>query len=1212
MPKFGGTCLYKEARLNLEPAFPGSTVSFTLPASTTSTFGPRTRPNRTIVKEGDTDQDEDAFAKRHLASDGSIFFRRHHGYPRSFLWRILDSRKTLEIQASDIEQDPVSDCEANLTLQLHFTSPIRPFCVAFAEPQDRNALTVFVITTANELYTITLHREFFMKLRASDQDVEDWCKRSTPGLFNARVAYRLVAVSANELLISLDDGGILRLTRHGSEDDLWTEAVYQQNNWSVRNLLSWKGRHMVRFDNVDLDASAAAAMVLSPDDQHIFSVCLDHKLRAWNVSSGKLGMQLDLLGEIERLDERTTPYFIGPSQPNLMAVVDIPGPSTGALYYVVTYSPKQHQFKFWGIRDADEDDSIAGWFDTHSDVPFIPPVDDLMDATVWTLEEFHVIPGPAGWRGAELWIRARSGPSSKIYSLTFSLLDEPGELAHAWKNNWTTVNPGPLTVDCLKKNPTNPSEQDLDSLELYEWSFSEQWLDFLFYPGRFTIPTLESALLIFRKAQDRGRSARPPPRGSLKERICNTIAASVPRGPGGTINDGKYEEAVAAQWQSFYGLVKDLHKRRGETLSLVYDHELGMPWLVLSDYLSVIRRCSDPETIFLNKEILLTSKRASGPLRNALSTPDSWNVLRLLNAAASFRRNLPSSFQRQFKRQVETDLLHNRATSIIERLEVMEQDSALLEYVTDEDLAGFVDQLGMEVKDLTTETFIRAIQILGQEDQGRAMRKQITRFGINALVSVSQETLLTNQDVLLDLLALTLFMHFEPDISEEFDSAEVFVELVNQLKDYVLLNWMATTTWAHQTPNGPSTTALMKSLDETHKTSSKFPFTQTVLEGILGHRSFECSFPQGLKAEVFTYWSGVWMTLLFQDQAFDVAVEDIMAKLLFQKEFELAVDFSKFLADSNWATYLKGRMHAALGENTLASVCFQKAAYHLALGMFSVDDADTAALISGDEHNSFSSGLANYYHHILGLFEKVKAYPFVADFAKLGLRSLKGGEQEELKTELLSRLFTASIQTSRFDEAYSTLTRYSDLALKHSALQTFITSMIQQSQTATLLKFPFVGLTYEVDATLSSLCHKTLNLASGPPYHHILYSFRLSHNNFRGAASILHERLQRLRTTSSKIHDPADTSLTQCYLMIINTLSSVSKEEAYILAEQRIDDGVVPRLGIGITKKKKMLKRQIVTLETLRKEYQAELDRIAAIETGQFPFVGAVDDMDVL
>lgn len=97
--------------------------------------------------------------------------------------------------------------------------------------------------------------------------------------------------------------------------------------------------------------------------------------------------------------------------------------------------------------------------------------------------------------------------------------------------------------------------------------------------------------------------------------------------------------------------------------------------------------------------------------------------------------------------------------------------------------------------------------------------------------------------------------------------------------------------------------------------------------------------------------------------------------------------------------------------------------------MFNIEDADSASLVSEAERNSFSEGLARYYGHVISLFEKVKAYSYITDFARLGLRSLKGREDEELRTDLLQRLFTASIQTSRFQEAYSAMIRHSDPAL---------------------------------------------------------------------------------------------------------------------------------------------------------------------------------------
>jgi hypothetical protein len=1045
-----GACLYREARLNIEPAFPGSTIAFTLPASSLTTFGARTTAKRSVVPEKYVDQDEDAFTRRHLATESSLYFRQRHAYPRSFLWRVLDNRKVLEIQSVDLDHDASDRFEANLTLVFRFPSPIRPFCVAFSEPTDRDALTIFAITTANDLYVLTVPRDFFSNPAASEQEIDTWCKRFEPTLFSGRIPYRLFAVHVAELLVALDDGAICRI--HWDKDSkLWDGSRYQHSNWSVRGLLSWKAQPTVRFDNADLAISAAAAAALSPDKKHILSVCLDHTLRMWNVASGKLGAHMDLLGQADRSLEKTgSSYSIGPSQAALMAV--IPGPPTGpssglgdALYFLLTYSPKQHQFKLWGVRDAD--DAQQGLFDVCADAELVPPIDELMNTTVWTMEEFHLIPGALGWKGTELWVRARSGPSSRVYSLKFDPSDDADTVTLAWRNDWISVDAGPLTVDGLKNNPANPGEQSLDAAE-GEIDLFQEWLDFLFYPGRFTMATLETALVVFRRGLDQTRSGKLPNRGSLKERICGTITALASAMQRGTRGIHHFEEDVATQWQAFYGLVKDLHKRRGESLSLVYDRGTNMPWLALSDHLSAIRSCSDAEISTLNIRALSSSRVLSVPLRKALNRPETRGVPRLLNAASSFRRRLPLSIQQEVQRQIEMDLLQSRSLTVVDRMELIESQSELIQHVSDDDLSQLVEELGTEVKDLSTETFLRAIQTLGYEDQGRTNAwKQITRFGLKALLQVSQETLETDHNILLDLLVLVLvmFVELEGETPEDFDASEVFMELLVQYKDCITVSWLASTVWAHPTATGPASAALNITLSEALKVSRKLPLTQTILEGIYGEKAFELPLPNEPKTNLLTYWSRGWIASVFKDGNYDSVVEDTMGKLLYQKEYDLAMDFSKFLPDGNWATYLKGRLHIALGENDVAAICFRKIAYSLgkcatmrqaeylltwiALGHFSVEDSDSAGLVSETERNSFSEGLASYYGHIIGLFEKVKAYSYVADFARLGLRSLVGQEHQELKTDLLQRLFTASILTSRFEDAYSAMTRHNDAVL---------------------------------------------------------------------------------------------------------------------------------------------------------------------------------------
>lgn len=932
MARNAGTCLYKEARLNIEPAFPGSTISITLPAKSANAIGFSTRPKRTVYDEKDTGNDDDAFTKRHLASDGSVYFRRRNTYPRSFLWRVLDERNTLEIQAVDLENDERSTHEADLTLLLHFSSPIRPFCVAFAESNDQNSITVFAITTTNELYTLAVPCAFFSKEVASDIDIEHWCKRTTPALLHANIPYRLVAVGTDQLLVSLDNGSILRLLQENKDGIPWTEATFQHSNWSLtlRGVLPWKGQQTVRFGNTDLAASTAANMSISPDGTHIISVCLDHTLRIFNLQSGKLTRQQDLLDVADGAQDRNQSHLLGPSQPKLMQIVEALGVANIS-YFVVVYSPIQHEFKFYGVRSVDFATPEA-LVDIQPDFSFVPPIDDLMNATVWTLEEFYIVPPASGWKGTQLWLRARSGPSSRVFQITLDPSDDFERLSRVWKNDWTVVDSGPLTIEGLRKEPTNPGEQEWDTSKLFELDVTERWLNFLFIPGRFTIATLETALFILQKGIEGDRSSTRP-KGFLKDRLCTTIAEAARRNASeNTTLD--YEQSIAEQWCSYYGLVKDLHKRRGEYLSLAYDPVSDQPWIVLSDYLSAVRKCSESEVI-LNNSILLTNRQLpSGPIRKVLQKPEAQSpeVRRLLNAAASFRRRLPSSFQQDLKRYLHADLLQSRSITVIDRMEQMEADCDLSSTMTDDDLASLIEDLGNDVNRLSTEVFQSALRALKFERKGGQPRStQSARYGLKALLRIASETLAFNYETLLDLLVLILFMQFEEDISEDFDASVVFFDLINEFKDWIVLDWIATTVWSHQTPTGRSSTRWMKEFDDASKTSSRFPITQTALEGMYGYGATSIPTPSSLKTEFLTYWSQGWLASIFsaQGQTFDSVVEDMMGKLLFQKEYNLAKDFSKFLPESNWASYLKGRMHIALGENQLASLCFQKPAYNL-------------------------------------------------------------------------------------------------------------------------------------------------------------------------------------------------------------------------------------------------------------------------------------------
>ena len=341
-----------------------------------------------------------------------------------------------------------------------------------------------------------------------------------------------------------------------------------------------------------------------------------------------------------------------------------------------------------------------------------------------------------------------------------------------------------------------------------------------------------------------------------------------------------------------------------------------------------------------------------------------------------------------------------------------------------------------------------------------------------------------------------------------------------------------------------------------------------------------------------------------------------------------------------WTTYLRGRLHVAAGDYQLAAIDFKDAADGLGrpekLGKM---EFDTAQLLSPEERNYFGTGVDKYYQHVASIFEKLKVYSYTADFADLALRTLDGGDDfeqsladidmrksmsdspaaariedtmeeirllrvRESKTELLSRLFNALVQTGRFSEAYKALVQIKDPVLQKADLQQLIQSCVTQDAVPTLLDLPLEGhFSSSADNILLSLAKKSLaaGSASSTPYYQILYAYRTQRADFRGAAGILYEHLEQLRHGNKQVmQDPEDETLIQAYVLLINTLACCGEGEGWLLAE--------PIAGFHDVSRK----RKLVTLDEIRREYSAELDQKCDILQGRFPLVGGSDEMDML
>ena len=133
---------------------------------------------------------------------------------------------------------------------------------------------------------------------------------------------------------------------------------------------------------------------------------------------------------------------------------------------------------------------------------------------------------------------------------------------------------------------------------------------------------------------------------------------------------------------------------------------------------------------------------------------------------------------------------------------------------------------------------------------------------------------------------------------------------------------------------------------------------------------------------------------------------------------------------------------------------------------------------------------------------------------------------------------------------------------------------------------------------LEDKANRAVDVHAGPGYHEILYAWRVRRGDFRGAAAVLFQRLERTERSDHGGRSTRDDGLLEGYLVLINLLTCVEKGGAWVLAA-----------GGGEGEK---AKRRVVTLEDVRRGYQEELDRRSVLESGRFAFVGGGEEMDLL
>ncbi|KAJ9137902.1 DNA repair protein rad51 [Pleurostoma richardsiae] len=1151
--------LYKETRLNLEPASAASIVHIRLPSSTSQ---PRSSQRRPITTDKYAGEEEKAYRLKNLAKSSSLYHRRHHASPRSFLWRVLEENTVLSVRAVDVCKKQ-NDSDSNIILHFHFPHPIRPSCVALADPEEKDTLNIFVLDQTNHFYSLSLRPDHFRKRSATDSGLGDACKIHLSSTFSFKHPHRLIAASADQVVVTLHDGGLVRFDRIKRQEvggALWKDVIYTAAGWAkgLQSLLPFRGGQTIRHGKVNLELSAATSVAVDSmrlgNASFLYTVCLDHRLRIWNVLTGQILYTGDMLN-VERNPQDLGKWIIEPTQSSL---VRIAGHAEGKRL-LATYSPVgAGEFKFWKVETDNE--STIYVHDLFPDKALVPPTPSSSD--VWTLADFAVAQheGPA----IHLWTLWKNNISYRVQKLEFSLQLN----VERWQRGWIGVHIESSSPAAETSGPCDPTDS------------TEKWLELIFHPGRYSKATLETALAMYERGLGTAKDVSNRGSKGLAESICSVLGstATLDKSSSGVMDYEQFRATSEIQWRRFYRLVVELDKQRGEALSLALDTDRGMVWVLCADLIAAMPQCTALDQIYFNL------RRRYDPIATLIST------------GFSFVENFSDAVMQQSKAALRPELFEDSAKTDYECIQYFFDKSGFWRQVSDEDASQVVEVLGKDFRLVNSELYQNMLSLLDstEDARNRDIRLPLTEFGRKLVVKSVQQTARIRQLILFS--QLILLVHMEDEVEQEraalhtrLDIGTVYRRLIAALKRLELIIWLVKTEITvpflntERPPSFGSSPVASKRGDDDTQVITAFEGNVSHLLGLVDVNGE----PLALSL------SDVVDDICAPDSTIELSPALIQCSLLKRDRPDLALELSPFCEQAPFPTYVQGRVFLALRDYTTAAGYFRKAAVGMSVPMKHAD-RHSSGLLDDTEWKLLNSGLSNYYSHIVALFEKPKAYSYIVSFAHLSLQFAQGPDSNPVRTEMLSRLFTASTSISSFEQAHATLLSMADHALQRSCLKKLVERMCEASQATELVELPFSGLQDEVDDILLQKCRLSNEVVRGTPYHKILYAWRIHHNNYRGAAAILYDRLQKLRRggLGEKLtgDDVLDTPVTQQYLSLINTLCCVDPKQAWITVEE------LP------TNDPEVQKRKVVTLTDIRREYQDELDRIAAIQNNQFGF----------
>lgn len=678
----------------------------------------------------------------------------------------------------------------------------------------------------------------------------------------------------------------------------WKETIYNAQSWTqgLRSLIPFQGKSPIWHGKVNMELNAATSMQATDlgldGASFLFTVCLDHRMRIWNLHTGQILFTGDILNA-ERNAQEVGKWTIDPSYTNLLRVVgSIKGARTCAVYSPIGSG----EFKLWNIKAHDADTIYVE--DKYPQAHFVPSSPSLSD--VWTLADFALsTPAPGD---IQLWALWKNNMTYRVQEVD---LDREN-MEVCWDNGWASV-----VIDTSTEPP--PTSGPCDPVDV-----TEKWLRLILAPGRFTKTTLETALSIYEKGLGAAKDEAPRSHKGLAESICSVIAfsATLDRNASGDMGYEQFRASSEIQWRRFHRLLLELDKQRGEAISLDLDADNGLPWVVCADSLSVVRDCSGLERLYHNL---------------ARPAEDYEQASTLVATGLGFLDAFPDSMVQVCTAALRSEIFEETARTDYERLQYIWDTTGFWRSVSDEDCAQVTDNFGPKFGLVTMDLYNDVFSLLSPDMDARvrSVRLPLTDFGKKLLVRAVQEMVEMLWRICLSQLLLLIHMEFDWEHEEDMlhkrlDVGGAFRQYLVCLRRLDLLRWLVDTEIAVPTQFRRERSGSISS-GSPRVTKKKEDDIQviTALESNIGHL---LGFPDANGEPLSTAVTEAVISLCAADSDIEVSPTLIQCSLIRSNRADLALELVPYCDQTPFAVYVQGRVSLALKDFASAAVSFRRAA----------------------------------------------------------------------------------------------------------------------------------------------------------------------------------------------------------------------------------------------------------------------------------------------